>query len=273
MGREYTVNSDAIKPVIDRGETQIILERHCNYDREDGNLVDLSIENQKSLARSFVDQLDGESLDDDYFLFIASDTRNSKGTNKRCVDTIKIAMSEVFEFLKAKGIVGERIINFDVSTNYNHEPKESVHLEEPRIFLDGTGYLEFLKDKNGGMGVPFWIDFEEDRYKEERLALGAEGPDEIVLRGCHFIDVLKRYGVYFHEKKPNSRLFIWCCTHYDLISPLAKQTILDYEKEEMVRVNYCGGISFRTDQTGEMVAYINDEVRDFQGKKQPPRHL
>ena len=101
------------------------------------------------------------------------------------------------------------------------------------MFTDKKGYFEFLREKNQGINSQFWIDFEEDIYKVEREKLNAEGPDEIVSRGVHYINVLQEFSNYFHIKKPNSKLIVWCGTHYDFISPFAKQTIFGYEKSTL----------------------------------------
>ena len=76
-------------------------------------------------------------------------------------------------------------------------------------------------------------------------------------------------------KKPNSKLIVWCCTHYDLISPLAKQTIFGLDKNESVNVDYCGGISLKIDKSNNVIANVNNSYYPvyFEDMKQLHRHL
>lgn len=275
MKDKITIHSDAIKPCVGVDETQIILQRHCNYDKTNGTLLDDSKLFQERLVLQFLRGLEHEDLRQLYFLFVASNTINPNSVRKRCVETTNIAMRMIQSFLESRGISKSHIINLDESLNYGMQVKETKRFSEPSMFTDQTGYLEFLKEKNNGMNVQFWIDFEEDRYKEEREKLNGEGPDEIVARGLRYINVIQRFSEYFHSKKPNSKLVVWCGTHYDLISPLAKQTIFDYDKGDVINVDYCGGISFQIDASNHITVNVNgqDYPFGFEDKKPPHRHL
>lgn len=275
MKDKITINSDAIKPISNLFDTQIILQRHCSYDRANGNLLEDSKAYQEKLVGEFIDGLEGQDLDNIFFLFVASNTINSNSDQKRCVDTTNIAMNLIQSFLESKGIKRSHIINLDDALNYNEQVKQTSKFSEPSMFVDGTGYLEFLKRQNDGMNRQFWIDFEEDKYKNERESMNAEGPDEIVARGVHYLDVIQRFANQFHEKRPNSKLIVWCGTHYDLISPLAKQTIFGYEKSDVINVDYCGGISFGIDKSNNVVANVNGHYYPFDPRdiKQLHRHL
>lgn len=275
MERKIVINSSSIKPIIENNETQIILQRHCNYDRSNGSLLDESKKQEEKIVEEFLKNLSCNALDDTYFLLVSSNTVNSNSENKRCVDTLNIAMNLINEFLESKGIDKNHIINLDETLNYKSKVKETQNLSEPTMFTDNTGYLEFLKNKNDGINLQFWIDFESDTYKNERESLNAEGPDEIVSRGIYYLNVIQRYASYFHMKKPNSKLIVWCCTHYDLISPFAKQTIFGLDKEESVSVDYCGGISLKFDKSNNIIASVNNSYYPvyFQDMKQLHRHL
>lgn len=275
--KEFHVNRESIRPLLGSEDTQIIFQRHCNYDRVQGGLIEESIETQKDVIRSFIEHikesLSLEELKDTYFLFAASNTESSNGF-KRCVETTDIAMHMIEEFLRQNGISSSNIININESANYNGVHQDR-HLTEPKMFTDNTGYLDFLKEKHDGITRDFWIDFEEDLSKDIREQLNAEGPDEIVKRSERYIQVLQRYSSLFHEKKPNSRLIIWSGTHYDVISPLVKQRILNYEKSDIVGVDYCGGISLLLKPDGSITANVNGVncPFDLQDNLQPQRHF
>lgn len=275
MKDNINITSAAITPISDIFETQIILQRHCNYDKSNGNLLTSSINDQEKIVLDFLRSLEYKNLKNVYFLFISSNTVNVNSESKRCVDTTNIAMRLILSFLESKGISQNHVINLDEDLNYNMQIKQIDKLAEPSMFTDKKGYFEFLKEKNNGMNQQFWIDFEEDRYKLEREALNAEGPDEIVARGVYYINVIKRFSNYFHIKKPNSKLIVWSGTHYDLISPLAKQAVFGYEKSDFINVDYCGGISFEIDKTNNIIANVNGHYYpvDFEDIKQHRRHL
>lgn len=275
MRDKITINSDAITPISNFFETQIILQRHCNYDKTNGNLFDDSKAYQEKLVLKFLKNIESQNLNNIYFLFIASNSINSNSEQKRCVDTTNIAMNLIKSFLEEKNISKSHVINLDENLNYDAKVKENINFSEPSMFIDETGYLEFLKEKSNGMNKQFWINFEEDRYKEEREKLNAEGPNEIVARGIEYINVIQKLSNYFHKKKPNSKLIVWCGTHYDLISPLAKQTIFGYDKSDVINVDYCGGISFEIDKSNHIIANVNGGYYpvDFEDIKQRHRHL
>ena len=275
MKDKIIINSTAITPIPDIFETQIILQRHCNYDKLNGNLLESSIKEQEKIVLKFLKNLEEYDLENVYFLFTASNTINVNTENRRCVDTINIVMYLVQSFFKLKGVSKCHVINLDEKLNYDMKVKQTDKFAEPSMFTDGKGYIEFLKGKNKGINQQFWIDFEEDRYKYEREELNSEGPDEIVSRGVNYINVIQRFSSYFHIKKPNSKLIVWCGTHYDLISPFAKQTIFGYDKSDIINVDYCGGISLEIDKSNNIVANVNGHFFPvcFEDIKQHRRHL
>ena len=275
---KITVNSVSIRPLINVNESQIIFQRHCNYDRLNGGLTLDSAEHQKAIVKSFIKELKEnltiDELKNTYFLFVSSETK-STGNFKRCVETTNIALSEITNFFKENNVSCSHIINLNESLNYKGNIKESGYLTEPKMFEDSSGFLDYLKNKHGGMNQEFWIDFEEDLSKEKRQEFNSEGPDEIVDRGVRYVNILQRYAKYFHLKKPNSRLIIWAGTHYDLISPLVKQRVLNYEKSDIVNVEYCGGVSFVINELNQISINVNgfDFPFDSQYSKQHHRHF
>lgn len=278
MYSPVTINSLSITPLIKENETQIVLQRHCNYDKKNGCLLSESIECQTSIVASFIETLKSnfnhDELKHTYFLFDSSNT-TANNNFKRCVLTTNIAMDMIKEFFEENKIPLNHIMNLNIDSNYHNRVRENTYLTEPKMFTDFTGYVEYLKEKHHGINLDFWIDFEEDLSKEKRQELGSEGPDEIVERGMKYIYILKRYSTYFHLKFPNSRLVIWSGTHYDLISPFAKQKILNYEKSDIVEVDYCGGISLLIDNYENITVNMNgtNYPFDFQEKKLLPRRF
>lgn len=260
MKEPFKVNKDSITPQVSHNETQIILQRHCDYDKEQGKLIEDSIGIQEQVVTNFLNQLKQqltpEELQNTYFLFSASNT-TSKGNLKRAMETTKLAMELVKHFFINNNIPISHIANYDDNSNYNAKVHEDKHLSEPKMFTDATGYFQYLKEKHGGINKEFWIDFEGDLSLEKRKELNAEGPDEIVNRAIRYIRVLERYSSFFHKKNPNSRLIIWNGTHYDIISPFVKQKVLNYDKTDIVKVENCGGVSIVLDEQGTPTINVN----------------
>lgn len=263
MNQPFKLDATALTPQIAENQTQIIMQRHCDYDKEDGVLTEESISRQKSILNQFISELRNrytkEELQNTYFLFSSSNT-SSKGNLKRALETTNIAMEMISEFLRDMEIPLGHIANLDQNGNYNSQVHEDRHLTEPKMFTDTSGYADYLKDKHGGINKEFWIDFEGDLSKEKREELGAEGPDEIVNRAVRYVKVLERYSIYFHKKNPNSRLIIWNGTHYDILSPFVKQKILNYDKTDIVQVENCGGLSIIVDEEGKEFVNANGTI-------------
>ena len=97
------VDSTSIKPLINENKSQIIFQRHCNYDRTNGGLIPESVDYQCSIVTSFINELKNnltlEELRNIYFLFDSSNTISS-GDFKRCVETTNIAMNIIRKFFE-----------------------------------------------------------------------------------------------------------------------------------------------------------------------------
>jgi hypothetical protein len=106
------------------------------------------------------------------------------------------------------------------------------------------------------MNQNFWIAFEEDTDKETRLAMGAEGPDEITDRTAQTVRAIARYAAAHHQANPDRRLIVWATTHYDTISPFVKRDVLGVGKEQPLPVNYGAGITIDIDKTGRATSRI-----------------
>lgn len=270
-----SIDSTSIKPLANVEETQIILQRHCNYNKEYGGLVEESKNNQEIIVESFLTLLKNiDNVENTYFLFTASPAMIASNDFQRCIATTDIALAKVTEYFNKIGFVNN-VINVNSNLNYQDKVKKTSNLSEPKMFTDDTGYLEFLKNLSGGLNQDFWINFEEDIYKEERENMQAEGPDEIVARAERYIEILQRYASYFHLQHPNSRLIIWCGTHYDLISPFVKQDIFNLPKDSYLPVDNCGGISLIIDEKNNIYADVNSEsfLVAFQYNQQHHRHF
>lgn len=268
------VSQKAIRFMCPEEGTQIIMQRHCNYDREEGFLIPESVENQNNLYEQFVEQmkdsLTPEEMKNTYFLFIASSTKG-KNDLQRSKETTLIA----------KGVIDDAFASDQIINNQLKQGSRAVkdgillhgHLVEPKMFSSQPEYLEFLKENTDGTMKGVFSAFEDDVFVEERQQMGAEGPDEIVERMDHTITALTRYSDNFHEQHPGCRLVIVSGTHYDTISPYTK-SVYGLPKTEYVGVDYCGGFSITINKEKEANITINDDTMPLQVKEsehKPPQ--
>lgn len=248
-------------PDLNSGETQIIFQRHSNYDKKEGIL--LQTDETTLIDNIYFDFLLSNLPDEEknrlYILFVASSTIGNNSL-MRAYDTTRIAKVIAEKKFGDSGIPNSNVINNII---FNSQIKKDKNLVEPNMFIDDTGYFEYLKSKYGGVNKDFWIAFEEDIEKQHRMKVFGEGPDEIVDRALNYLTLIKRYSDYFHATNPNSRLIIWSGTHYDLISPLVKQLILKVDKQEIVDVENNGGIAINIDKEGRFITSIDGIYYDL----------
>lgn len=256
------ITSDNFLPDFNIGETQIVFQRHANYDRNTGNMLDTDNTTlvDYNYFKTLLSSLSDEEKENLYVLFVASNTKNDVNGLERAVVSTDIAKQVVSSFFNNYGLSKDHIIN---NTNFKGNIRIDSNLIEPKMFIDNTGYLDFLKKKYNGLNIDFWTAFEEDLDREYRLQIFGEGPDEIVDRAFNYLTIVKRYSDYFHSIKPNSRLIVWSGTHYDLISPLIKQMILKLDKDAYVAVDYNGGIAITITEDGKFLTSIDGVYYDL----------
>ncbi len=247
---------EPIPPEVDG--TAIILQRHGEYERsvdspQVGSLTEAGIRNIYEGAKTYFSTLfesvpEAERKDLD-FLVLASDTQY-EGGGRRSIETSDQVMMALKEELNVRNLNESQVLN---TSGARSNPK----LREPQMFNQSPEFVQFLKDKYGDRGLQFWIAFEEDKEKETREQMGAEGPDEITDRMKLMVEVLTRYSQFYHRKHPGKRLVIWGATHYDTISPFVKRELFGVGKEIPLGVDYGAGISIRLDKDGKRSANID----------------
>lgn len=255
------INSSNFFPDLKNGETQIIFQRHAKYDKETGEMIDIDVttEVDYNYFKTLLSSISDEERENIFVLFIASDTKNVNGI-ERAIFSTQIAKSVVGKLFQDYGISSSHIVN---NVNFGTRIKSDSNLIEPKMFIDNTGYLDFLKNKYNGINREFWIAFEEDLNREYRLEIFGEGPDEIVDRAFSYLTTIQRYSNYFHSVNPNARLIVWSGTHYDLISPFIKQMVAKLDKEEEVSVDYNAGIGVTISKDGKFITSINGIYYDL----------
>ncbi len=270
------IEKSDIKPhKIKPGETEIVFQRHGAYvrDREDphvGSLSEESAAEEKKASKSYFDNFiknvpeqDRDKID---VLIVASDTQYF-GAGRRSMETAQQAQQAVSEVFEEKGIPTANIINSTGRLRGEGGPRPMPKLREPNFLNDSPDFLDYMLEKYKGINVNFWTAYEEDQEKETRLAMGAEGPDDIADRTAFSLRALARYAKAYHAANPDRRLIIWGATHYDTISPFVKRDIFGVGKEQQLLVDYGGGISIDIDSEGKATTEIRGKEYEVPLKK------
>lgn len=249
-------------------ETKIIIQRHEEYDRDiksenAGRLYSQAIEkghaDSKIRMQKIIEQVPSQERSSLYFMVLSSDTKFVDGA--RSIETGQIVLDEIKEAFKVAGINEENILN--VSRTYRQtekgEPRPTTQIREPLMFEKNPEFVAFLEEKYPEK-KDFWSAYERDIEKEARLQNGAEGPEDMADRLEKFLELIKRYSQFFHKSNPNSRLVIWCVSHYDTISPWTKKYVM---KEDVTKkylpVDYGSGLSIGIDRDGKAIATAGEE--------------
>ena len=108
----------------------------------------------------------------------------------------------------------------------------------------------------------FWVAYEEDLERTERMRLGVEGPVDMSNRFARFTNVLGRYARLFHSKHRQvpERLIIWNVSHYDTVTTFFKNHVANIPQEVHVPVDYDGGMSLLVDPAGGVSITIQGVV-------------
>lgn len=245
--------TDIRVPRLETGTSAIIFQRHGKYDRDNisetaGSL--LAEDAQATFERdiTFFDGLLADDTDDNetMILFTSSDTQYA-GKGYRSMETAQLAENAAIEVMNRLGIdPSKRIINLntDFKTNPFEATGQSIRpdkkIREPQIF-DNLDYVNFLKDKYGGLNPQAWSAHEMDAEKEKREEFGAESVYDMLDRTKQSIAIMERYARVFHANNPNKKLVIWTASHYDTISPLVKDaTGTSFDK--YLPVDYGAGV-------------------------------
>ncbi len=267
--------SDIQAHPIEAGQTEIILQRHGAYirDREDprvGSLSEEAAAAEKASAKRYfesflggIPQAERDAVD---VLVVASDTQYFEG-GRRSYETATLAQEAASEVFEAEGLPGTNIINTTGRLSGEGGPKPMRKLREPNFINDSPDFLDYMLEKYGGMNLDFWIAFEEDKEKETRLAMGAEGPDDIADRTAFTVQALARYAAAYHRANPDRRLIIWAATHYDTISPFVKRDVFGVGKEQQLLVDYGAGITIDIDTEGKATTELGGKAYEVPLKK------
>lgn len=257
------------------GGTKIVFQRHGEYERaiDNPNVGSLTVEGAEEIYNSgkiffnklfdSVPEAERKNLD---ILVLASDTQY-EGGGRRSMETADQIIKAVKEKLKQLDLEESQLLNSSTNIHGDGGPRPTHQLREPQMLTSSPEFAEFLKEKYGDKTLDFWIAFEEDKEKDTREKMGAEGPDDITDRMKLMVEILTRYSRFYHKKHSDKRLIIYASTHYDTISPLVKREIFKVGKEIPLRVDYGAGVSIRIAKNGEGAIQIGGKTYQMSGKE------
>ena len=247
------------------------MQRHGEYERSVdsssvGSLTEEGVEEIYNSGKQFFEKLftlipESERGNID-ILVLASDTQY-KGGGHRSIETASQVIKALKDELRLFNMGESQLLNSPGRYSEDGGARPTSKLREPQMFNNSPEFVQFLREKYGDTNLDFWVAFEEDKEKEIREQMGAEGPDEIADRLDSMVNVLARYSRFYHRKHPIRRLIIWAATHYDTISPYVKKEIFEVGKEIPLGVDYGAGISIGIDKGGKGKVNIAGEEYDI----------
>ncbi|MFA6184313.1 MAG: hypothetical protein WC682_04395 [Parcubacteria group bacterium] len=265
---EKITRSDISREMPSVGETEIVMQRHEKYIRDVEHERSGSLEREDAkkayeqtveiLTNKFED-LSGDERKNVDILVIASNTDYGKAKGMRSFETASEVVKGVLDVFKKYDLNKNQLLNSRTGVSEKNDspvPTKNKAIQEPRFINQSPEFFEYLKSKYGSLTQQFWQAFEEDWEKDERKKLGAEGPEDILMRYNKFIETLKNFSDYYHKKHSGKRLIIWPVSHYDTISPYTKNKVAEMNSNNYLAVDYGAGISLNINCKGKVSSKI-----------------
>lgn len=269
------VKLEDIRPEIpESGGTIMVLQRNARDDRSDpkdiekfGTLIPEAAERVKEQARDFFDKIlkrlnEGER-GKVRVLVVASDASlimptGDKSPHMRAVETANKVIEGVKDSFDGNSVDRDQLLNESASSEKG--PVKMSGLVDLRMFEQSPEFVAYMTEKYGP-NKDFWIAYEEDAEHEKRIELGVEGPSEIADRvRTALAALLQSIAKEYHDKNPDTLLYVWAVSHYDSISPFIKECV--YKKDPAktyVPVESGAGITIKIDRENKTAETIIGE--------------
>lgn len=173
------------------------------------------------------------------------DKRASK--HKRAVETGDQMILGIQESMKKNNISEKQLLN--LSATEDGGPVQVSVLKDLKLIEDSPEYTQFLIDKYGD-GLDFWNAYEDDRHRDIRLQMQAEGPSEIANRIHSFMSIINIASTEYHKTHPGRRLIVGMIGHYDCISPYLKEHVVGMPTDAYLPIDYRAGIAIKVGVNG-----------------------
>lgn len=177
--------------------------------------------------------------------------------HKRSVETAEHILTGIRDSMAEYGVNSNQLLN------KAGRPIEltSGKLIDLEMWEKSPEFVKFLHDKYGD-SKELWEAFEEDRHRDVREKMGAEGPNEIANRVGDYMATLDHAMKLYHIEHPGRKVVVILNTQYDSAAPMIKKFVSEQPLEDYLEIEKRGGIVFEVSADGAMST-------DIQGHKYP----
>lgn len=257
----------------------IIFQRHGKDNRDPkeilvplGALMPESIHQIHSRVKESFDRLfagltpeERETID---IFVVSSDTslrlpdKNITSPRKRAVETAEVVINALQESMKGYALSEEHLLN---KTKHPIELKSGI-IKDVDILDHSPEFVQFLVDKYG-TGQAFWEAYENDKEREKRLQMHAEGPEDVANRIKSYLLKLEHALKSYHQHHPGRRVIVWADTHYDTISAFIKRDVIGMDPHDYLPVENGAGIAIEIDNKNQAKTTIQGQEYHVSLKK------
>jgi len=171
--------------------------------------------------------------------------------HKRSMETAEHILAGV------RASMTEHGVNLNQLLNKTGKPIEltSGRLIDLKMWEQSPEFVEFLYKKYGD-SKELWVAYEEDRHKDIREQMGAEGPNDIADRIGDYMATLDNAMKLYHQHHPGRKAVVILNTQYDSAAPMIKKFVLGQPMGDYVQIEKRGGIVFEVSADGIMSTSI-----------------
>ncbi len=157
----------------------------------------------------------------------------------------------------AKASMAEFGVNPAQLLNKTGKPIEltSGRLVDLTMWEKSPEFVQFLYDKYGD-SQELWVAYEEDRHRDVRERMRAEGPNDIADRVGDYMATLDNAIKLYHQNHPGRKVVVILNTQYDSVAPAIKKFISEQPMEDYVQIEKRGGVVLEVGADGSMSANI-----------------
>lgn len=172
--------------------------------------------------------------------------------HQRSVETAKHIIAGAKASMAEFGVNSNQLLN---KTDNPFEITDS-RLVDLTMWENSPKYVQFLVDKYGKDSKELWVAFEEDRHKDIREQMGAEGPNDIADRVADYMATLDHALKLYHIKHPDRRVVAVVNGQYDSVAPTIKKFVTEQPMEDYLQIEKRGGIVLKVNEDGKMSTNI-----------------
>lgn len=257
------------------GEACVVVQRHRRYETSEdsersGSLTTEAEEDEWNQVfnyfKTLLDSTPPEERANIKVYFIASDSDYKGQGGERSYETAVVAQQAAEAAFRTHEVdPNGSIVSADLEVRGGYAQIEPM-LREPQIFIESRDFVAFLRERYPDNFREMMSAYEDDRHRDVRVAMGAEGPNELADRLAQSISGFAQVARGIHADAPEARVVVWAVSHYDTISPFVKRDVLRVGIEPELPVDYGGGFSIEIDPDGQTTAKLGSKTYPYKLK-------